>query len=111
MTTTSTNTTPARVEPHVVRDRLSRDVTRILSESLHQFEELEQEIEEKYFDVDGILTGRPSREQRASAIRSMPYEKPRNQTKVRVSKDAHFLTVPGRGNFIPTSHFAHLMPA
>ena len=108
--TTNQHTTPKqRLEPHVVRERLAKDVTRILSGALHQFEELEHEVEEKFFDVDGIISGRPSREQRASARRSIPQSRMRTYATTAptpVPQDAHILTRPTRGNFIPSSHYA-----
>ena len=108
MNTTNTHpTTKQRLEPHVVRDRLGKDVSRILSGSIHHFDEVDEQIEEKHFDVDGIITGRPSREQRASARRSIPQSRMRTYAPVvPVPQNAHILTRPTRGNFIPSSHFS-----
>ncbi len=110
-TPTSNTTLKQQLEPHVVRDRLAKDIRRILSDSLHHFDEVDQEIEDKSFDVDGVVSGRPSREQHASVRRSLPQANVRPYTSGQQAPvNAYTLTVPSRGNFIPSTHFSNPRP-
>jgi hypothetical protein len=103
MTTTEHTTSKRHLQPHEVRFNLSKRIEKILGDSLHYFEEVEEEIDERHFDVDGILSGRPTRESRPLANRVTPARK---HSVHRFVENAHILTLPTRGNFIPASHFA-----
>jgi hypothetical protein len=103
MTTTEHSTAKHGLQPHEVRSNLTKRIEKILADSLHNFEELEQELDERHFDVDGILSGRPSREQRSSIRRSAPVRAHRYANTV--SDNPYALTRPNRGSFIPASHF------
>jgi hypothetical protein len=96
-------TSKRKLEPTHIKSLLNRDVNAILRTCIHHFEDIEKELDEKYFDVDGVVAGRVSRENEASVRRSTTVKA--HPVIQETAANPHFLRVPSRGNFIPASHF------
>jgi len=91
----------SKLAPEHVRECLSRDVHAILSVCIHQFKE-EQEIDEKCFDVDAVVTGRSLQPKVRYESRVAPASWATGR--VAVSSDRPYST-SGKGSFIPAAHF------
>ncbi|MEK9184346.1 MAG: hypothetical protein AAB892_01285 [Patescibacteria group bacterium] len=92
----------AKLPPSYVRDALSRDVGVILASCIREFKE-GGELDEKCFDVDAVICGRSL----APKIRYERKVSPISWSKGNTPEGSNRpLTLPGRGNFIPSTHFA-----
>lgn len=89
-------------DPQDVCACLTRDVYSILSVCLHQFKE-GAEIEEQYFDVDAIISGRSLSPKIRYEERIQPAAW--SSRKAPLGSDRPYTTA-GRGQFIPQTHFS-----